>query len=270
MNLPSETTKSQQGVDQPSKSAMARMLSILWAFAEESSALTIKSLSEKLGLAPSTIHRQLALLYELGLIRRDGQSYAIGPEFERLATLVISRRSLKSLATRFMQHIASHTGEACVLMEHSPETGMIKSTALINSINPLRYDIRLGTAQPLLWGATGKSILSHLPRDRQEQIYALGIPSPADGRALPPADIYFETLDLFKRQGFAITFSETIMGAVGMGAPVFDGAGDPVGSLCITIPEIRFSKDSVMDYAAVLRAQAQALSREIGGKTEVR
>ena len=74
--------------------------------------------------------------------------------------------------------------------------------------------------------------------------------------AVTPAEI--------RSRGYAITHGQKIEGAVGIGAPIFNSERRAIGSLCMTIPETRFSAKAQTRLSELLMSRAGELSRALG------
>lgn len=247
---------------------VVRAVRLLQVFAEADSDLSIKDLAERTGLAPSTVHRLVNLLAEQGVVAIDGdhKRYGVGTEFIRIAALVASRSSLADIVRPFMERIVAGSGETCVYVSYLRPRRLITVLEAVNSPNPLQYKTELYSTRSPLWGATGQSVVAFLPRAEQEELYdgAVGQVFAATGAELPPRAAYFAQMDRFRAQGYALSSGQTIPGAVGIGAPVFDKSGQVIGSLCVTVPDMRFT-DAIRDHIlGVLVPEAKALSASLG------
>ena len=65
-------------------------------------------------------------------------------------------------------------------------------------------------------------------------------------------------------EGYAASRGEKIPGAVGLGVPVLMTGGKVVGSLCLTIPQMRFEAAQEPALTDLLKQQAALLSRALG------
>jgi DNA-binding IclR family transcriptional regulator len=240
----------------------------LQIFAEASGDLSIKEVAAQSGLAPSTVHRLLKLLSEDGIIEFDPshRRYFVGNEFIRIASLVASKISIADIAKPYMNAVVENCDETCVLISYNRARKLISVVGLVSSSNPLRYQTEMYTARSPLWGATGQSVVAFLPREEQEALY--------DERAdemsltthapLPPKQDYLADMDAFRRNGYAISHGQTIIGAVGIGAPIYDRNGQVTGSLCVSLPQLRSSEALEQSLAQLLIPQARAVSAALG------
>jgi DNA-binding IclR family transcriptional regulator len=107
-------------------------------------------------------------------------------------------------------------------------------------------------------------VLAFLDEPTIAAVIAQGEPSPATGGALPPADALWRELAAIRAAGYALTSGQKIEGAIGLGTPLFNATGDVLGSLCITVPKIRFRGEDEAALARLLTTQAQALNKTLG------
>lgn len=252
----------------PPPGTTARTLLVLRLLAESQDDVSIRELSQQTSLPPSTLHRLLQLLLEGGMASFDAdrRRYGVGPEFARLAALVSSRRSIVESARPHLERITLQTGETSCLIAYVRPRRRVTAVTLVHSPNPLQYKTELFTDHTPLLGATGQSILAFLPEAEREEILAdfdrLGVLEKLP--AIPDRAAYVDRLRRFREQGYAITQSETIEGAVGIGAPVRDLSNQVVASICVTVPRPRFTPEVEERVVEAVKSGATALSRELG------
>lgn len=252
-----------------SAGTVLRVARLLRCLAEAGSDISVKQLSDQLQLPMSTVHRLLQLLAGEGFVQHEpsARRYQVGVELVRISSLIASGRTLKDVARPFLQAVVDGCNEACLLVAHLPATHQVSVLEGVNSSHPLRYEMQLYAAHSVLWGATGRSILAFLPEEEQALALAQGSASPGTGRPLPTLAQLRAELQVFRDRGYAASHGEKIVGAVGIGAPVFRADGRVIASLCLTIPQMRFEAVTEANLARLLRRQAEALSRTLGFKS---
>lgn len=67
-----------------------------------------------------------------------------------------------------------------------------------------------------------------------------------------------------RTRGYALNREEWRVGVCGLGAPVFDADGQPVGAIGISVPNIRFGRQQARQLAQRLVACAADASRSLG------
>lgn len=249
-----------------------RVVRLMRALAEAGGDANIKTLSAQLDLPASTVHRLLALLMRVGIADRGTapHSYRVGLEFYRLGALVVSSVSARDVARPFLERVAQRSGEVSLLMRYLPAQHRVMLEDSVDSPHPLRYAISLYKPMSVLWGATGRSVLAFLPEDEIAAVLASGEASPVTGMPAPAADDLAADLREIRRKGYALTFGQKIPGAVGFGAPIFERDGRVFGSLCITVPMVRFDPAQEPVLANLLRTEAAALSAALGHRPDMK
>jgi DNA-binding IclR family transcriptional regulator len=178
--------------------------------------------------------------------------------------LVVSALSIRDVAHPFLERVAEASGEVCLLMRYMNGKNSVMLEDSVDGPHPLRYSMNLYEPLSVLWGATGRSVLAFLRDDEIASALDAAENSPATGQAPPSLETLKEDLAAIRRQGYAMTFGQKIPGAVGFGVPVRDMTGRVFGSLCVTIPQLRFEPSQESAISALLLSEASALSNALG------
>jgi DNA-binding IclR family transcriptional regulator len=263
-DLHAETQPATEPID-ASPGPVSRAVSILRAIAESTDDLTLSQIAHLVGLPRPSAHRQLRVLRDEGMVTRDPETrrYRPGPEFYRLAALVVGNHEVVDLAIPYMKRLVEETGESSVLGLYHPEGPHMIYAAQIPSKHALGYRIELNTPSSLVWGATGRAILSALPEGEAEKAISRAEPAPGDGRELTPAQLRRD-LSSIRRRGYASTHGHKIPGAHAIAAPVRGSSSRVVGSLSITIPDVRFDASAEPHLAERVMLRAAQLSELLG------
>lgn len=260
------SSKMAKSIDAKSSGTVVRVIKLLRCMAETGTDISIKELSGKLRLPASTVHRLLQLLSVEGIVQQDANTHAYqaGAELVRLSMLIVANRSLNDIAQPFMEAVVNACNEACLLVAYLPATLQVSVLAAINSSHPLRYDMQLYRAHTLLWGATGRSVLAFLSEEELEAAYSIGAVAPGSGRELPSLENLRQELQVFRERGYASSYGDKIVGAIGIGSPIYKMDNSVIGSFCITVPQVRFDAGKEEQLSALVRRQAELLSRALG------
>lgn len=228
----------------------------------------VRELAGKLGVSPSTAHRLITDLEKLGLVRRagNGQSYRLGLEFLRLAWLTTGRYPSQELALGVLQDLVEKTGEGAFSSLYDEQRQQMMFTSTVESSHPLRYTLPLQQWMPLHGGASGLAILAFLPEAVQRDIVSKPLAQLTPHTVTDP-DALMERLAEVRRDGYAITRSERIDGAVAIAAPVFGLIpGDVAGAAGISIPESRFDEAHAAALALMVCEAAAQITANISGQ----
>lgn len=239
---------------------VARVVALLRLLAESKNDLTLTALSERMGLAPSTIHRLMSLLIQEGLVGRDEntKTYYCAAEFVRISSLVLGASRVSDLAGPILQSLADQFDESsmlCLYLEQQRQYTIAKSA---HGTQLLRYDIQENKPLSLLWGASARSILAFLPQAHIDEVIAREVSRDEDAAGI------LADLAATRERGYAFTKGQRVEGSIGLGAPFFNAGGKVVGSVCLTIPRNRFDDAREKNMGAALKANAERLSHMLG------
>lgn len=225
-------------------------------------ALGVRELAQMLGTAPSTTHRILSMLSEAGMVTRDGDGrYSVGFELQRLAWRVNARFPAPSVAEPILQQLTEETGETSALGFFDPVRNQITFVAMVHTQHRLRYMEDLYQSLPIHAGASGLSILAFLePPLRERILRSKPLHAFTDHTITAPEALDAE-LDAIRDRGYAISHGQRAEGAVGIGAPIWNGDGSVLGNVMITMPEQRFDPAKEPDLATSVLRAAEELTR---------
>lgn len=244
---------------------VVRVVQVLRALAEADAALTVAGLATQLGLPRPTIHRLLGLLRDQGMVENADGRYLIGQEYFRIGALVAARHDLVNSARPLMKRVVEECEETCLLGVYLSAERKMTFAAVEHPSNPLGYRIELNVPMSVVWGATGRAILAFLPPAEIDAVIdEQGGPSPVTGRELPSREVLEGELEEIRSQGYAYSEGQKIPDSRGLAAPIFSSSGYAVGSLCLTIPEVRYHETIRARGSASLTARAAELSRLLG------
>jgi DNA-binding IclR family transcriptional regulator len=249
----------------PATGTVSRVIALLACLAAGEHDGTLTSIAQRVNLPPSTAHRLLHLLTELGIVRYDDKQrrYAIGSELYRIAGLVSRKMRITELALPALEQIVAECNETAVLSVYVPEEETMMFTELVDSRQPLRYSIPLFVHFPLEWGASGRVLLAYLPSEVRDRVVARAVAAPGTGQPLDPAELDYD-LSRVREQGYAVSRGQKFAGAVGLAAPVFNARHHIVAGLCVTVPDVRYRPESEHKVVWLLRRHARELSRALG------
>jgi DNA-binding IclR family transcriptional regulator len=251
--------------DRSSAGTVTRIVRVL-RFVSEREKTTIKETSIALSLAPSTVHRMFELLTREGMIEQDkaDRTYRAGSEFFRIGSQVVGHFDVRNIALPLMYDVTASSSETCVLGLYLPKKRKMIFAERVDSTQLLRYELPMNTPLSVLWGASGRSILSFLPKDQIDMILKEETAAPASGEKLPTAAKLASEVAKIRKQGFAVTYGEKVAGAVGVAAPIFRADGNVIGSLSVTAPKDRMQPASIQRISRLIRVKAVDLSKSLG------
>lgn len=266
MALTSSAATGSQG--EPARRApgpVQRTVELLSLLAEAEGPVAIRDVTRLLGLPPSTTHRLLRQLVDAGFVTVEPVSrrYEVGPSLHRVAALVQAKSSAARTAQPFLDEVTRQCGETSLFAMFQHTAATIAFIAKADSPQTLSYRIELNVPISAYWGSSSQVITAYLPeRDMRRVIEQAGA-SPVGDRPPLPESEYLDLLATIRRRGVVVTKGEKLPGAVGTAAPVFAATGI-VGSLTVTIPEVRYRHDMQPALQRLVVETARRISQALG------
>jgi len=244
--------------------SLPRAARILGHLAGQRVNLSLRELSDQLGIPKSTLHRVLHSLVSLDLLAatEDG-SYTWGPELRRISAAVLQSRELNRLALPVLQEITRRFDETTLLSIYDPAVFGLVFVEQAPGTQPIRYHPTMHSPRPINAGASGRSVMAFLPPPEIERIIGAGLRSMTEHTVADPRKLR-SVLKSVHEKGYAISRGERTLGAVGIGCPILDGDGFAIGGIMMTIPEYRFRREMEKPVVAALKDGASRIARQMG------
>lgn len=242
-----------------------RIFSLLDCFSIDKPELGVREAARILNISPSSCGRMLSELRDEGVLvqNMDTRMYSLGGRVIRWAGVYTASSDLRKKAYPYMQKIYKETNETVTL--YTAEEFDRICVERIESKKTVRIVEMVGTRIKIFTGSGGKSILAFRTPDEIERVFEYA-------RTLPKYqnddNFFSQLLEEFKeirKQGYAVSHGEWEIDASGIGAPIFNDKGIPIGSISISGPTQRFLDETIIrSYADLLVKSVAQISRELG------
>ncbi|ULO09056.1 IclR family transcriptional regulator [Paenibacillus sp. 19GGS1-52] len=244
--------------------SVMKTLQILFSFCEPPYRFSIGELEEVTGLSKNQIFRSLKSLEEFGMLRMEPDGfYVVTAMAYNLAVAAEPDAPLEEVAPPIMEQLQQETGETvnlCILFE-----GQSTIIARRHSKQGVRLMSRLGHRTPLIAGAGPKAMLAFLSVEEQEK--ELGM-MPFYQKQTPKTEVNPNVLRVelqeTRKRGYSISLEDFELGAIGVGAPIFDKAGNVVGAISAGGPISRVNPDDLSGFGQMTLEAAGKISRILG------
>ncbi len=247
----------------PSVQVLERMFQLIDVLASREESVSLKEISERTGLHPSTAHRILNdMTIGRFVDRPESGSYRLGMRLLELGNLVKARLSVRDAAMAPMRqlhkliqqpvNLSVRQGDEIVYVEraYSERSGMQVVRAI-------------GGHAPLHLTSTGKLFLASEDPQRV-RAYATRTGLPGHTRnSLTQLPLLERELSKARQYGIARDNEELELGVRCMAAGVFDDQGQLVAGLSISAPADRLDEG----WVPKLQAAAQEISLALGYST---
>lgn len=221
---------------------------------------TVSDAAARLGVAPSTAHRLLAMLVYRDFAVRDTREYRVGPLLAAVDHAPPGTAELREAARPHMERLMERFGETTTLTVRSGRTA--RFLAEVECGRSLRVGHRAGMVFPAHRTSGGLALLAELPDDEVAALYAPD--RLTRGEEAPDVATVLQHVHAARDQGFALNNGLSERGILPLGHAIRDAGGTPVASIGIAMPASRFEPSMVRPMVAELRQAA----REIGGQLE--
>ena len=232
-----------------------RALAILAAFDERRPAMRVSELAAQLGTHKSTVSRLLATLEGRGLVRREGDAFAPGPELARLGGLAVRGLALADAAQEPLARLAEDSGEAVNLAVR--RDGAVLNVHQVQARHFVGATDWAGRATPLHCTANGKVFLAAAREVPAE------LPALTPRTITNPAALGAE-LARVRDRGWAAAVEELEAGLHAVAAPVLDATGATVASVSVAGPAYRLPEARLEALGRQCLACAGEISARLG------
>lgn len=221
---------------------------------------TAVSLSQKLDLDRTTVHRILRCLADEGLLTQKGQrgSYTLGPLLYRLGLAAAERLDLRQLCRPSLSRIAAEVGDTVFLMIREGHESVC-ADRVSGSFPVKTLVVDVGTRRPLGVGAGSLAILAAIPADEAEAALETnkGRLSAFGGLSVAVIRAAMEEARSARRVSVDVIGVE---GVQAVAVPVLDPGGRAVAALSVAAIAPRMSPERQEQLFAILQREAQAVT----------
>lgn len=215
-------------------SSLERMVGLLDLFEAEPRSWSFDAIHAQVGYTRSTLYRYLKILTDAELLTSlPGLGYTLGPRVAELDFQMRTHDPLVLASRPVMAELAAGSGGIALLCRRYRDKVLCVHQEEGDA--GFRSTYERGRSLPLLRGAASRVILAHLPPGKITRLYE------AHGKDFSAAGLG-ETLEAVRQRlkairadGFDVTREQVTAGVVGIAAPVFDGGGNVLGSLGLTL-----------------------------------
>lgn len=237
----------------------ARVVAALEALTRSEEGLGLAELSLAVGAPKSSLLGILRSLVALGYLAHSHGLYRLGPRSFRLAADMLAVRRFPTLVRPVLQDLHARTQETVFLVQLDEVARRSTYVEGIDSPNPIRYTVPTGTTRPLYVSAGGLMLLAFQDTAFIDSYLGSVSLDPLTPRTITDVDKLRQRLQTIRRDGFAVSLGETVPGAAGLAAPIFNADGSVTAGLLIAAPIERFEK-RLPEFKRLLREATSLVS----------
>ena len=215
---------------------------MLCAFSAVEPRLSLRELSEHVGLPKATVHRLAGSLVASGfLAHRDDGRYSLGLKLTELGAVARAELDVVEACSSAMDALAEATRETVLLAV--ADWAELELTILAARVSPQTLSVVPMTGQHMTMppGAPGKALLLGLPSAEADRLVKeLPLPALTSKTHTDRARLAEEIAEA-RSVGYALAEDEYLDGVSGVAVPVLFESGRPRASIGVTGPSSRMA-----------------------------
>lgn len=202
----------------------------------------VTTLANELEMGKSAVHNHLSTLEKHGYVVKnsDTKTYRLSLKFLDIGGQIRSEIDVYKVAEPKVEELAAESGELVHLVVEEDGKGVYLSRS--KGEHAVDLDTYIGCRHHMHSTAFGKAILSHLPRERVDEIIDQhGLPE-VTPQTITSRETLYEELGQTRERGFAVDDEERLEGLRCIAAPIrFDS--DIIGAISVSGPTARIDDD---------------------------
>lgn len=244
--------------------SVSRAVKILMLFKEHDE-LGIANISQMLGIPKGTVHALVKTLAQHDFLEKNEstQKYRCGLEAFRLGMSFAMRMDLRRIAAAELESLcyrADETVHMAVLVN-----GMCVNVDRFSPNKPFLLIPQSGSAIPAHCTATGKVLLSQLSEDQLNAVIErCGLVKYTD-YTVDNIDTLKKHIDQIRKDGYAISDQEAVIGLTCIAVPIRDHSGSIVAAISIAGDTQSITNNNKQhEYIEMISESAEKISSYLG------
>lgn len=246
--------------------SLTKAFLILEKLAEHGGSIKLKEISQSLKIPPSSVHRVLNTLLDMGYIQQNLETgeYTLGLKILFLSSAVLNKMDLREMAKPILQEVRDLTKETVNLVVLNSDEVLYIEKA--ESTYMVRVFSLIGDRAPVHATGAGKVFLAHMAwSDVEALLERKGMRRLTENTITQPQRLLKE-LNQIRLNGYAIDTEECEEGAMCVATPIKNHTGKTIAAMSISGLTSRFTEEKTREYIQVLMEKAGNLSRLLGYK----
>ena len=220
-------------------------------------ALTVTEAATRLGVAPSTAHRLLAMLvYRDFAVQAADRRYLPGPVLQLPARPEMGSARLREAALPHLRRLTAALGESTNVIIRVDDAA--RFVASVEAAQALRVGNREGMIFPAHRVTGGLVLLAELTTAQLDELYA------RPGCLEQPDRGWLRSqLRRVRQRGFALNQGHSERGVHAIGVLLRDPDGMPLGGVSASLPSVRYDSRRLPQLVESLQVTAAAIRRDL-------
>jgi DNA-binding IclR family transcriptional regulator len=242
--------------------SLERALHLLDILENAGCSMGLTELGRASQLSKPTALRMLLVLEKYGFAEKRQGRYRLGAAVLPLAHAYLLGNELTRVTLPVLQELAESTGETVSLFVRLGFKRVLVQR--IEGLHPMRFALPLGERLPIHVGA-GKVLAAAMSdAEIQQMLDELGEIRLANGQPFPREEVFAE-LDRVRKQGYAVSLGERMLGIVAVAAPVVDAHGATIAAVSVAGTAERLPSTEIERLSVAVRDAAKMIAERYDG-----
>lgn len=221
--------------------------------------ITVSEAASRLGVAPSTAHRLLAMLVYRDFAVHEDRAYRVGPVLSMASSSHSSIAQLREVALPHIEQLSQQFDETANVAVRTGTT--LRFVATHQGQQVLRVGDRAGMVFPAHRVSGGLALLAELTDEEIVELYEHDTHAADEDK--PDIEVILSRVRGVRSQGFALNTGWSERGVLAVGHVVRDASGTAIAALSVSMPESRFEPILLRPLVGALRQAARAIERDL-------
>ena len=216
--------------------SIEKAIATLKRLAEPPYEMTALDLSKELKINRSSVHRIInSFIKEMMILQNPiTKKYSLGPEAYRIGNSYLLSLNSMDQIRYIVTEVARETNQS---VGYSVLSGdKIVNIFEVENFQPIKIGYTPGTVYPINCGAYGKAIMAfYEPWEELIEIVERAFLPKKTPYSITDSNELLKEYEKIRKQGYAISDEEGMIGAMGIGAPIRNSRGQVVASIAAAV-----------------------------------
>ena len=238
---------------------------ILDELAKEDS-LGLNEVTQRTGVAKSTVFRVLTTLLQLGYILRRKGRYSVTTRLATLANEQATSETIRRVALPFMLRLRDEFGETVNL--GVLRLDKVEYVEVVPSEYALRFSEKVGSSVLVHASALGKVLLAYATPEVVHSLIGGRKLQMLTSDTITDPNLFIAESQKARQRGYAFDKGETSPSAMCVAVPILGDGNMAIAALSISGPSSRFNPRKDSPVVEKLQLAASEISRQLGQPTD--
>lgn len=249
--------------------SLTRGLTLLEKLAETEGGITLTEISHRVSLPPSTAHRLLNTLADMGFVyqAKDSGLWYVGLKTYRVGCAFVSNRDFVGESHAYLRKLMEASGETANLSILDGTYACFIAQVQCHEV--MRMLVRLGSRIPAHASGSGKAMLSALPEDELAIVLRESHLVQLTTKTITDPDKLRQQFAAIRARGYSYDDEENAMGLRCVAAPIYDEFAEPLGAISLAGPIARLTDERILKLGPLVAHTAREITEKLGGVVPV-